>query len=279
MSDDQLAEQMNDEQLPDEVDQVEEQQEGLQTDGIPDDLTAVEQGQWEEGWRPENMFEGKPGNWKSAGEYKLYGEMQGDLRAAKAETRRVREEADQRFSNLNKYHEGKRQAEISDLKAQQRQAVEEADTALYDRLQTQIESTVVEPVQSTQPGKAPEISEWEARQGSWVNDPKDERTIQANTFYNIASGKPNATYESALEYVDKQLAKLYPDQQAQTNPRRESATMTEQSRQPRQRQRNNKELSMSDLTSQEAREYEMFGKDMFKDEKQFLKSVQDARKS
>jgi hypothetical protein len=224
------------------------------------------------------MFEGKPGNWKTAGEYKLYGEFQEDIRSAKAETRRVREDSERNIVNLNKLHAGQQAAAINDLKAQQRQAVEEADTDKFDRLQTQIDNTVVEPVQSTQPGKASEILDWESK-NSWSADPNDERTIQANAFYNIASGKPNATYESALKYVDDQLAKLYPDQQTQTNPRRESATMTEQSRQPRQRQRNNKELSMSDLTSQEAREYEMFGKSMFKDEKQFLKSVQDARKN
>jgi hypothetical protein len=272
MSEEQIAEALGAEQLPDEVDQAEEQQEEL-------NLSPVEQRAYDDGWRPEDQFDGNPDNWKTAGEYNLYGEMQTQVRDAKAETRRAHDDMDSRIASLNKLHAAQQTAAINDLKAQQRQAVEEADTALYDRLQTQIENTVVEPVQSTQPGKAPEISEWEARQGSWVNDPKDERTIQANTFYNIASGKPNATYESVLKYVDDQLAKLYPEQQAPNNPRRESATMTEQSRQPRQRQRNNKELSMSDLTAQESREYEMFGKSMFKDEKQFLKSVQDSRKN
>jgi hypothetical protein len=271
MSEEQIAEALGAEQLPDEVDQAEEQQEEL-------NLSPVEQRAYDDGWRPEDQFEGNPDNWKTAGEYNLYGEMQTQVRDAKAETRRAQDDMDSRIASLNKLHAAQQTAAINDLKAQQRQAVEEADTALYDRLQTQIESTVVEPVQSTQPGKASEILEWESK-NSWSADPNDERTIQANTFYQIASSKPNATYDSALKYVDDQLAKLYAVEQAQTNPRRESVTMTEQSRQPRQRQRNNKELSMSDLTSQEAREYEMFGKDMFNDEKQFLKSVQDARKS
>jgi hypothetical protein len=274
MGEENLAEQMNDEQLPEGVDQqLEESHEEEQLN-----LSPVEQRAYDDGWRPEDQFEGNPDNWKTAGEYNLYGEMQTQVRDAKAETRRAQDDMDSRIASLNKLHAAQQTAAINDLKAKQRQAVEEADTALYDQLQTQIENTVVEPVQSAQPAKAPEITAWEAK-NSWINDPTDDRTVQAQMFYGQASAKAGATYESVFKFVDDQLAKLYPEQQSQTNPRRESATMTEQSRQPRQRQRNNKELSMSDLTSQEAREYEMFGKEMFKDEKQFLKSVQDARKS
>jgi hypothetical protein len=273
MSEAQIEEALGAEQLPDEVEQQEDQQEGQP------DLSPAEQKAWDDGWRPEDQFEGNPENWKTAGEYNLYGEMQGDLRAAKTETRRVQKDADDRFANLNRYHEGKRQSEIADLKAQQRQAVDEADTQKYDQLQTQIDAQEAPPAVDAAPAKAPEIAAWEADQGEWIKDPNNERTIQANTFYNIAANKPNATYESALKEVSNKLALLYPDQQQQTNPRRESATMTEQSLQPRQRQRNGKELSMNDLTAQESREYELFGKSMFKDEQQFLKSVADARKS
>jgi hypothetical protein len=273
MSEEQIAEALGAEQLPDEVDQVEEQQEEQQEEL---NLSPAEQKAWDDGWRPEDQFEGNPQNWKTAGEYNLYGEMQSQVRDAKAESRRTQQEMDTRIASLNKLHAAQQEAAINDLRAEQRLAVEEADTAKYDRLQTQIDNTVVEPIVDNVPGKAAEVLEWEAK-NAWCTDPNDERTIQANTFYQIASSKPNATYESALKYVDDQLAKLYPGQ-APTNPRRETATMTEQSRQPRQRQRSNKELSMNDLTTQEAREYELFGKSMFKDEKQFLKSVQDARK-
>lgn len=268
MSDEQLAEQMNEEQLPENLEQLASEQQEEQPD-----LSPAEQKAWDDGWRPEDQFEGNPENWKTAGEYNLYGEMQTQVRDAKAETRRAQNEMDGRIANLNKLHTAQQEAAINDLKAQQRQAVEEADTAKYDKLQTQIENTaVVEPVASQVDSV---IKDWNDA-NPWVNDGSD-KAQDAQGWYQRAAAQPGATAQSVLAYVDKRVAEVYPEQR-QTNPRRESETMTEQSRQPRQRQRNGKELTMNDLTAQEAKEYEQFGKSMFKDEKQFLKSVADARK-
>jgi hypothetical protein len=271
MSEEQMAEALGagNEELPDNVEQlIDDQQEGQA------DLSPAEQKAWDDGWRPEDQFEGNPENWKTAGEYNLYGEMQTQVRDAKAETRRAQQDMDSRIASLNKLHSAQQEAAINDLKAQQRQAVEEADTVKYDQLQTQIENTVVETPVTPQVDQS--ITEWNAK-NQWIDDGSD-KAAQAQAFFNIAATKPGATTQSALAYVDDQISKLYPEQQNK-NPRRESATMTEQSLQPRQRQRAGKELSMNDLTAQESREYELFGKSMFKDEKQFLKSVADARKS
>jgi hypothetical protein len=272
MSEEQIAEALDagNEELPDNVDQLIEDQQDEQPD-----LSPAEQKAWDDGWRPEDQFDGKAENWKTAGEYNLYGEMQTQVRDAKAETRRANSEMDSRIANLNKLHAAQQEATINDLRSQQRQAVEEADTAKFDQLQTQIENTVVEAPVTPQIDQS--IAEWNAK-NQWIDDGSD-KAQQAQAFFNIGAAKPGATTQSALTYVDDQISKLYPEQQQQTNPRRESATMTEQSRQPRQRQRAGKELSMNDLTAQESREYELFGKSMFKDEKQFLKSVADARKS
>jgi hypothetical protein len=272
MSEEQIAEALGagNEELPDNVEQlIDNQQEGQP------DLSPAEQKAWDDGWRPEDQFDGKAENWKTAGEYNLYGEMQTQVRDAKAETRRAQSDMDSRIASLNKLHSAQQAAAINDLKAQQRQAVEEADTVKYDQLQTQIENTaVVEPVA---PQIDPTIADWNAA-NPWIDDGSDKAS-QAQMFFSQAAAKPGATTQSALAFVNDQISKLYPEQQQQTNPRRESATMTEQSLQPRQRQRAGKELSMNDLTAQESREYELFGKSMFKDEKQFLKSVADARKS
>lgn len=275
MSEEQIAEALGagNEELPDNVDQlIDDNQEEMP------DLSPAEQKAWDDGWRPQDQFEGNPENWKTAGEYNLYGEMQTQVRDAKAETRRAQQDMDNRIASLNKLHAAQQESAIADLKAQQRQAVEEADTDKFDRLQTQIDNTAVEPVAETTPGKDPAITAWEAK-NTWVMDPNDPKTIDANNFFNVAASKPGATAESALQEVDQKLAKLYPDQQAQSNPRREMPSMTEQSRQPRSRQRSGKELTMNDLTSAERNDWEKFGKLMFTDEKQYLKSVSDARKA
>lgn len=274
MSEEQIAEALGaateDEQLPDSLEQL------VEEDDLSD-LSPAEQKAWNDGWRPQDQFDGNPDNWKTAEAYNLYGEMQGDLRSAKAETRRVQQEMDSRIANLNKLHQAQQEQTIADLRSKQRTAVEEADTAEFDRLQTQIDNTVVD-VPASQPGKDPAIADWEAS-NPWCADPNNEKTIDANAIWQAAMLKPGATVDSALKEVDNKLARLYPDQQTQSNPRREMPSMTEQSKQPRSRQRGGKELTMNDLTASERSDWEKFGKLMFTDEKQYLKSVSDARKA
>ncbi len=112
-----------------------------------------------------------------------------------------------------------------------------------------------------------------------MNDPNSEKGQEAIALYNAAAMRPGATEQSALDYVDQRLAKLYPEEQQPVNPRLEMPTMTEQSTQRTTRQRGGKELTMNDLTAAERSEYEKFGRMMFKDEKSFLKTVADARKA
>jgi len=242
-------------------------------------LSSKEQTAWDQGWRPEDQFEGNPDNWKTAGEYVLFGEMQKQLNDVKAESRKQNVDFETRLAGVNQYHEGRLKAELDELKVQQRAAVEVADTDEFDRLQRKIDSQ--EPIQQTVPS-APQqsatIADWEAR-NPWVNDPSSEKGQEAIALYNAAANRPGATEESALAYVDNKLSQLYPEEQQQVNPRREMPTMTEQSTQRTTRQRGNKELTMNDLTAAEKSEYEKFGRMMFKDEKSFLKTVADARKA
>jgi len=269
MSEEQIKEALEQEELPNEHEQEEEEEQ------LPE-LDPIEQKAWDQGWRPQDEFEGNPDNWKTAGEYNLYGEMQEHVREAKAETRRKEAEFDTRIQNLNKLHEAQKTAAISDLKIQQRQAVEEADTAEFDRLQGQIdEHQKVETIPDVEPAKDPVIQAWEDK-NPWINNPDDEKAQQAQALWSVAAAKPGATAQSALDYVDINLAKLYPSE-TPTNPRREMPTMTEQSARPSGRRRS-KELTMDDLTASERNEWQQFGSIMFTSEKDYLKAVADARK-
>ena len=86
-----------------------------------------------------------PERWKSPHEYVEYGKIKGALDKSKADTDRLRDDYDKRFENLNKLHKAETESKIKALKADQRQAVEEADTEAYDKAQTQIEELKVEP--------------------------------------------------------------------------------------------------------------------------------------
>ena len=277
MSEDQIKEAlgaMNDEQLPDEVleDEIQEDVEEAP------ELNAAEQKAWDGGWRPEDQFKGDPENWKTAREYNMYGEFQSQIRENKAESRRKEVEFDERLANSNKLHEARRKSEIDDLKAQQLEAVEEADTEKYKQLQTKIDNHK-EDAEPTAPAKDPIVAEWEAK-NDWINDTSSDKYAQAQAAWGIAAGKGMGA-QAALDFVDSQIAKLYPeDAQPETprNSRREAATMTETSTRRSPRQRANKELTMNDLTRDEQRQWSQFGQEMFGDEKSYLKAVSDARK-
>ena len=239
------------------------------------ELSTFEQEQWDKGWRPETEFEGDPDNWKTAKEYAMYGDFQDQLHSMKNDFRRKEGEFDTRISNLNLLHEKQQESTISALKSQQRQAVDDADTERYDQLQAEIDAQ--DNIQAAQPviEKDPLIVEWE-NNNAWINDPNDERTQQANAFLTIAASKQGATIQSSLKYVDEQIAKLHPDEMP-TNPRRDASTMTEKSTRPASRTRK-RDLTMNDLTRDEANQWQQFGNSMFKSEKEFLKAVSDARK-
>ncbi len=272
MSEEQIAEALganNEEQVPDVV-----EQDQIQEEELPE-LTPVELAAFEQGWRPKEEFKGDESKWKSASDYITYGVLHEQIRDMKAESRRTQADNDSRIANLNKLHSAQQKAAIEDLKAQQLEAVESADTEKYKQLQSQIDNHQVEP-DPVAPQKDPVIAAWEA-ENPWINDPSSEKAIQAQAAWTIAAGKPGATNESALAYVDAQMAKLHPSE-TQTNQRREAATMTENSTRRSTRQRSGKELTMSDLTRDEQNQYDKFGRDMFADQKSFLKAVSDARK-
>lgn len=274
MSEDQIKQALEEESLGVVEDQQDE--EGHDNDQEELNLSPIEQKAWNQGWRPQDQFEGNPDNWKTPEAYVLYGEMQEEIRAAKAESRRKEAEFEARIANLNKLHEAQTAAAIADLKAKQRQAVEEADSDEYDRLQTQIDQHEKASVTQTVPvQKDPEIAAWEAR-NPWIDEPGNEKAAVAQSLWSVAASKPGATAKSALDYVDAQLAKLYQDE-IPSNPRRDMPTMTEQSKRPQGRQRG-RELTMNDLTSEEREQWTKFGHMMFKDQKEFLKAVADGRK-
>jgi len=184
---------LDEEQLPDDI--VEDQEEETP------ELNAAEQKAWDGGWRPEDQFDGNPENWKTAREYNLYGEMQGQIREAKAETRREVAKNDERITNLNKLHSAQQKSALADLKAQQREAVEEADTDKYDKIQTQIDSNKAED-EVTTPTKDPAVAEWEAK-NAWINDTGSEKYAQAQAAWGIAASR-GMDNQAALDFVDSQ---------------------------------------------------------------------------
>ena len=164
---------MSEEQIKEALEQEEPQEveeEQIEQEELPE-LSPIEQKAWDQGWRPEDQFDGKPDNWKTADSYILYGEMQEQIRGVKAESSRKDAQHEADIIRLNQLHDARQKAAIDDLKAQQRQAVEDADTAEFDRLQGQIESRQSFQQDPVTPAKDPVIQAWEDK-NSWINDPR-----------------------------------------------------------------------------------------------------------
>jgi hypothetical protein len=236
-------------------------------------LNETEQTAYDQGWRPEEEFEGKEGNWKTAKEYIKDGEFIGKINDLNRRMDAQKSEFDERLENTNKLNEKRRAEEVAELKRSQREAVNNADEELYDKAQAKLDSLEADKANETAsaPGKDPAITAWEAK-NAWINDPNDEKAAIAQGIWNnYANQNPNCTAQQALEHVDARLGKLYPV----NNPRRDQPDSNETPvRKPRQ---NNKDLTMNDLTPAEQNEWNQFGSSIFKDQKSFLKAVKDTR--
>ena len=267
---------------PEEGDQVEQEeivqdeiQEEVQEEIDPlEGLSPIEQKAYDQGWRPEDQYDGDKANWKSADRYVSDGEWMTKLKERDQRIERVEREMKERLDNQNKLHEMRRMKELDDLKAKQRQAVDDADTDAYDTTQRQIDelqAQEIEPVQPQQPQVDPLITDWVSR-NPWINDANDDRSAVAmGALQLFQQSNPNASIQEAINHVEGRVNKMFPTE----NPRRQQPNTTETGRRPAKRA--NRELTMNDLTQQERNEWETHGRIMFKNQKDFLQAVKDAR--
>ena len=238
-------------------------------------LSPIEQKAFDQGWRPQEEFKGPEENWKTPKEFIKDGEWLAQIKSLKQDQERQKQDFDDRLENTNKLHEARRQADIKKLKAQQRDAVDSADTEAYDAASEQIadlEGQEVKTTTTTEPGKDPVIAAWEEK-NPWFNDLNDERGSVAVGIYNTyANQNKGASSAQVLAHLDARMNRLYPTDNS--NPRREQPNITENN--PRRSSRKPKSLSMNDLTADERQEWNLFGSQMFT-EAEFLKTVSDTR--
>lgn len=216
-----------------------------------------------------------PERWKSPHAFVEYGKIKGALDKTKADQDKMRVDFDKRLENVNKIHQAETKAKLTALKAEQRKAVEEADTDAYDEAQTKIEA-IKEEVKEDKPevkaSEVPqEIQEWEAK-NDWINDPQDPRAMMAQGLYNgYVQNNPNGSPKELIAYVNKQM-KL---DEAPTNPRRDAPSET--GRSPVATKSTGK-VSMADLTQEEQALWRNAGEELWDgDKKMFLQSVKDSR--
>lgn len=264
------------------AEQQEERQEEQQEEAP--DLTAKEQIAFDQGWRPEDQFTGKDGNWKTAGEYIMYGEHQEQLREMKADQRRASADVDSRIAGLNKLHEAQTTAKINDLKQAQREAVNDMDIEKFDKLETEIKDQTAQQVKTATPAatddRPQEILDWEAK-NPYINEANSKKANDAKWHWSQAQANPaiNTSYKALFDYVDGKMAESYPAE-TPTNPRRNMPTNTEQSVKSSPRGSKSRAITMNDLTQDERAAWHQFSDaGLFSSEKEYLQAVTDTRKS
>jgi hypothetical protein len=163
---------LSDEQLAEATEGQEQQQEEQQEVN-----TEVEDKARVMGWKPKEEYKGDPNRWTDAETFVKVGEER--IPVMKENYRKLED----KFKNLEdkltatqefQKESSKRQYEraMKDLQEQQRQAVEEADTETFDKIEKQKEQIEVDysPKESTQSQKPREVAEWESR-NTWYQNP------------------------------------------------------------------------------------------------------------
>lgn len=281
------TEQQQEPDFEETIDQLTNQsQEEIEQEDQHEQLSDLEQEAVSGGWTTKTQWEddGKdPARHKSAHEFVEYGKINTALNATKQQMDQMRADTDTRIGNLNKLHEQQREADKTALRAEQRTAVDNADTEAYDAAQVRIDAIDAAPPPATNantstevPAQDPAIVAYEAK-NPWAKDSTDARTIAANAHLRAYMAKnPNATIADGVNYADEQIK---PMTQQPGNSRRDNPTGHERSG-GGGRQRSGGKLSMSDLTQQERQDWNKMGFDIFgNDEKAFLQAVADSRKA
>jgi len=207
-----------------EVDQEDQEQQE------EDQLTALEKEAADMGHTSKEEFVangGDPERYKTAHEYVSYGKLQERNNKTNAKLDAMEEKFNKRLENVNKLHQQQLDAKVAALKADQRNAVEESDTEAYDKAQQEIDDLSVQKSEDgldDAPPEDPAITAWKEK-NPWVTDENDPKAQMVGGLWNgYVKANPDATIQSAIAYVDKQLEAMSPPQH---NQRRDNVNITE----------------------------------------------------
>lgn len=238
-----------------------------------------------EGWRPkEEWVEAghDADDWKSAKSFNEYGDLLGTVKNLQGTVKNAEHAFDTRLTNLNKVHKTQLESQLSQLKAQRKQDVDNGDGVAYDNTQAQID----ELERAARDGAAAErpatnhnfdiesekaaANNW-SKANAWINQPgpkSDFATAEYNRVLQEGFRGNDATAE-----LTKRVSHHFPQQ----NERRNKAPQSEPPRKGGNTR--SKSISMSDATPDELRMKSFFtGNDGKFDEKSFVQALKDSRK-
>lgn len=172
------------------------------------------------------------------------------------------------------------------LQSARDEAISYGDVNKVKELDQQIMANAVEQLQIQQSQQqmtaAPQVDQaelereaaWE-RNNQWIsaNDPTAPeygKAVYARQYYQQLLQQPMSVDER-IATLERELATRFP----KTNPNREKPPVTD----GKTAERVSGKLTMADLTPDEKQQWDSFGKQFFKDQKEFLQAVADSRKA
>lgn len=235
-------------------------------------FTAIEERAAEQGWRPQDEWDGDPADWRTAREFLDRGEF---FKKIEDQTRTIKElrktQADlTRHLDVVRKTEFKRALEV--LKAQKRVALESGDVEKVIELDDEIAQTreeqakaVVQPTVEVDPQLNPIFVSWKER-NSWYDTNKAMRAY-ADRLGNELTGSATEILAEVERQVKKEFAHKF------ENPRRKDAAPVEGGA----TKPSNKREDTFKLTEDERRVMQRFVRAGAITEEQYIKDLKEAK--
>lgn len=191
------------------------------------EVNPVEAQAREQGWTPKEEFEANPANegkkWRSAEEFVDRGELFSKIDELSRKYKNTQKTLDQLSEHHKRVKETEYKRALENLKLQKREALEEGDAdaliAIDDQIMEVKQAQKIE--QSTQASQLPEeLDQW-IQKNKWYESDQEMASDADAIGIGYKSKFPGKTPAEVLEYVEKQVKKLYPEKF--TNPNRPKA--------------------------------------------------------
>lgn len=188
------------------------------------EASPVEQKAMEQGWVPQDQWDGSPDDWRPAKEFVDRGELLEKISQVKRENSRLKEA----FEEFGKHHSRVKQIEyeraIQTLKVQKRDALADNDADAVINIDDKIDALKQSrnqeqvPVVRNDPQPDPMFQNWIARNQWYVNDP-DMKAV-ADDAGRRAAQAGTVDKAAIIETVDKAIRRAFPHKF--NNPKRDA---------------------------------------------------------
>lgn len=192
------------------VDETVETPEVIQT---PEEPTEIELEAMQEGWTPKDQWTGDPKQWRDAATWIDRGQMIRTITSLRGEIRKLEPQVAHAFKQATEITEAKYKADLEELRAIRRKALEEQDFATADKLEDRIDDLKENKTRAVAPAKVadvpPEYNVFTTRNPKYLSDSLFQHTANAIGADFIAKNK-SASPADLYWHVENEMKKGFP---------------------------------------------------------------------